>query len=105
MNYTDRETPFTRIIEHKHFEFGQQEKTVISEEYSREWHTGDEAYYPINDNKNNAIYDKYERLTKKHTCIIFGGRLGEYKYYNMDEIIKKSLYAIKCELQLINNLI
>lgn len=97
VNYTDRDTPWTRIIEHKWFEFGKNEKgddlpnTVISKEYSSEWKIGDEPYYPINDGKNNKLYLKYRELAEKETKTIFGGRLGEYKYYDMDQIIEKAL--------------
>lgn len=87
VNYTEREVPYTRIIEHKHFEYGQQEKTVITREYSSEWKEGDEPYYPVNNERNNELYLKYKELANKEEKIIFGGRLGEYKYYNMDEII------------------
>ncbi|MBR5343245.1 MAG: UDP-galactopyranose mutase [Oscillospiraceae bacterium] len=91
VNYTDRETPFTRIIEHKHFEFGTQPKTVISREYSAEWQPGDEPYYPVNDEKNNAHYEQYRALAGLETNIIFGGRLGEYRYYDMDAVIAAAL--------------
>lgn len=94
VNYTDRETPWTRIIEHKWFEFGKDKtgnnlpKTVISREYSSEWKQGDEPYYPINDEKNNKLYQKYKELADKEEKVIFGGRLGEYKYYDMDAVIE-----------------
>ena len=97
VNYTDRETPWTRIIEHKWFEFGKDEndndlpKTVISREYSSEWKPGDEPYYPVNDEKNNALYEKYKALADKEDKVIFGGRLAEYKYYDMDQVIDKAL--------------
>lgn len=91
INYTDVETPYTRIIEHKHFEFGSQLVTVITKEYSSEWENGSEPYYPINDTKNFALYEKYKKLASKETNIIFGGRLSEYKYYNMDDIIGQIL--------------
>ena len=91
VNYTDRETPYTRIIEHKHFEFGTQPKTVISREYSSEWKVGDEPYYPVNDEKNKSLYEKYRALAEKETHVIFGGRLGEYKYYDMDAVIERAL--------------
>ena len=97
MNYTDRETPWTRIIEHKWFEFGKDadgkelEKTVISKEYSLEWKPGDEPYYPVNDEKNNELYHKYKTLADKEEKVIFGGRLGEYKYYDMDKVIEVAL--------------
>src|SRR5699024_550488 len=80
VNYTDREVPYTRIIEHKHFEFGTQEKTVISREYSSEWSVGMEPYYPVNDEKNNALFAEYKKLAEKEENVIFGGRLGDYKY-------------------------
>lgn len=91
VNYTDAETPFTRIIEHKFFEFGTQPKTVISREYSSEWKRGDEPYYPVNDEKNNILYQKYKSLAEKEDKIVFGGRLGEYKYYDMDKVIESAL--------------
>lgn len=91
VNYTDGETPFTRIIEHKFFEFGTQPKTVISREYSSEWKVGDEPYYPVNDEKNGALYEKYRQLALDEGNIIFGGRLGEYKYYDMDKVIESAL--------------
>ncbi|MBM6860487.1 hypothetical protein H9X78_08330 [Clostridium saudiense] len=95
VNYTDRNTPYTRIIEHKHFEFGTQQKTIISKEYSREWKLGDEPYYPINDDKNNNLYEKYKLHADKESNVIFGGRLGEYKYYDMDEVIETALNKAK----------
>ena len=91
VNYTDAEVPYTRIIEHKHFEFGKQEKTVISREYSSEWKPGIEPYYPINDERNTALYAKYKELADKETNVIFGGRLGHYKYYDMDKVIASAL--------------
>ena len=91
VNYTDRETPFTRIIEHKWFEFGTQPKTVISREYSSEWKPGDEPYYPVNDDKNGKLYAQYKSLAQKEKNVIFGGRLGEYKYYDMDAVIASAL--------------
>ena len=97
VNYTDRDTPYTRIIEHKHFEFGARPKTVISKEYSREWKLGDEPYYPINDEKNNVIYEKYKALADQEKKVIFGGRLGEYKYYDMDKIVAVALERCKKE--------
>ena len=95
VNYTEREIPYTRIIEHKHFEFGKQEKTVITKEYPSEWKEGDEPYYPVNDEKNNKLYEKYKEIAEKETNIIFGGRLGEYKYYDMDKVIEKVLGDLK----------
>ncbi|MBR2801456.1 MAG: UDP-galactopyranose mutase [Erysipelotrichaceae bacterium] len=97
VNYTDRETPWTRIIEHKWFEFGKDDngndlpKTVISREYSSEWKPGDEPYYPVNDEKNSMLYAKYKELAEKEEKVIFGGRLGEYKYYDMDQVIAAAL--------------
>ena len=93
VNYTDRETPYTRIIEHKHFVFGTQPKTVISREYSVEWRVGDEPYYPVNDEKNDVLYKKYRALAEKEPNVIFGGRLGEYRYYDMDNVILSALNA------------
>lgn len=91
VNYTDDETPYTRIIEHKHFEFGQQKKTVISREYSAEWKLGDEPYYPVNDEKNERLLAGYKELADAEDHVIFGGRLGEYKYYDMDTVIAAAL--------------
>ena len=91
VNYTDRETPWTRIIEHKWFEFGTQPKTVISREYSSEWKHGDEPYYPVNDEKNSKLYAAYKKLADAEQKVIFGGRLGEYKYYDMDAVIGAAL--------------
>ena len=104
VNYTDAETPYTRIIEHKWFTFGKDEqgndlpKTVISREYSSEWHPGDEPYYPVNDEKNSARYEKYKALAEREDKVIFGGRLGEYKYYDMDAVIAAALAAAKAVL-------
>ena len=98
VNYTDAETPYTRIIEHKWFEFGTQEKTVISKEYSSEWKKGDEPYYPVNDEKNGNLYAQYKELADKEDKVIFGGRLGEYKYYDMDAVIASALDMCKKEL-------
>lgn len=91
VNYTDRETPYTRVIEHKHFEFGTQKKTVISREYSTDWKEGMEPYYPVNDARNQELYQKYAALAEKEEKVIFGGRLGEYKYYDMDKVIEAAL--------------
>lgn len=88
VNYTDFETPYTRIIEHKFFEFGTQEKTIITKEYPADWKIGDEPYYPVNDDKNSKLYEKYVELAKKETKVIFGGRLAQYKYYDMDDVIE-----------------
>ena len=104
VNYTDRETPWTRIIEHKWFEFGKDAqgndlpKTVISREFSSEWKPGDEPYYPVNDEKNGALYAQYKALAEKESKVIFGGRLGEYKYYDMDAVIASALELCKREL-------
>ena len=95
VNYTDAQTPWTRIIEHKWFEFGTQPKTVISREYSSEWKLGDEPYYPVNDEKNGALYAEYKKLGDAETKVIFGGRLGEYKYYDMDAVITAALAKVK----------
>jgi UDP-galactopyranose mutase len=91
INYTDAKTPYTRIIEHKYFEFGTQPKTVITKEYPLEWKEGREVYYPINDEKNNTLYEKYKLLADKEKNIIFGGRLAEYKYYDMHQVVEKAL--------------
>ena len=104
VNYTDAETPWTRIIEHKWFEFGKDEngqelpKTVISREYSSEWKPGDEPYYPVNDEKNGKLYEEYKKLAEKENDVIFGGRLGEYKYYDMDAVIAAALDMSEREL-------
>ena len=105
VNYTDRETPWTRIIEHKWFEFGKDDrgcdlpKTIISREYSSEWKPGDEPYYPVNDETNGALYLKYKALADKEDHVLFGGRLGEYKYYDMDQVIDAALTMAKKEFQ------
>ena len=98
VNYTDRETPYTRIIEHKHFEFGTQPKTVITREYPVTWQEGMEPYYPVNDEKNGALYGQYKELAEKEPKVIFGGRLGEYKYYDMDAVIASALDMCEREL-------
>ena len=104
VNYTDRETPWTRIIEHKWFTFGKDEdgndlpKTVISREFSSEWKPGDEPYYPVNDEANSSLYNKYKELAQKESKVIFGGRLGEYKYYDMDAVVASALSMVKREL-------
>lgn len=95
INYTDRDTPYTRIIEHKHFNFSDVKGTIITKEYPDEWNIDKEAYYPINDEKNNLLYQKYKKLANKEEKIIFGGRLGEYKYYNMDQVIDSALKLTK----------
>ena len=99
VNYTDREPPYTRIIEHKFFEFGTQPKTVISREYSSEWHPGDEPYYPVNDEVNNRRYQAYKALAEREEKVIFGGRLGEYRYYDMDAVLRAALDLGKKELE------
>lgn len=98
VNYTEREVPYTRIIEHKHFEFGKQEKTVISREYSSEWSVGMEPYYPVNNEQNNTLFEKYRELAEKESNVIFGGRLGNYKYYDMDKVIEAALEMCQKEL-------
>ena len=95
VNYTSKNVPYTRIIEHKHFEFGKQEKTVISREYSSKWKIGDEPYYPVNDEKNNELFKKYNELAMNEKNVIFGGRLGQYKYYDMHVVIKEAINMIK----------
>lgn len=105
VNYTDRETPWTRIIEHKWFEFGKDAdendipKTMISREYSSEWKPGDEPYYPVNDEKNGNLFQQYKKLASKEDKVIFGGRLGEYKYYDMDKTIEVAIKKVKEELK------
>ena len=98
VNYTEKDVPFTRIIEHKHFEFGKQEKTVISREYPSEWTVGMEPYYPVNNVQNNDLYEKYKKLGEKEPNVIFGGRLGSYKYYDMDKVIEAALQLCEKEL-------
>jgi len=98
VNYTDAETPYTRVIEHKHFVYGNQPKTVISKEYSAEWKPGDEPYYPVNDQRNNALYAQYRKLADKENNVIFGGRLGEYKYYDMDKVILAAWAAVDAQI-------
>lgn len=98
VNYTDYETPYTRIIEHKHFEFGTQPKTVITKEYPQQWVRGEEPYYPMNDEKNNALYQKYRELAEKESGVIFGGRLGQYQYYDMDDVIESALNCVRAEI-------
>ena len=99
VNYTDSETPYTRIIEHKWFEFGDDlPKTVISKEYSLEWNRGDEPYYPVNDKRNSELYARYKELAEKEVNVIFGGRLGEYRYYDMDQVAEVALKMCEREL-------
>ena len=100
INYTDIEIPYTRIIEHKHFEFGTQPTTIISREYSTEWEAGKEPYYPINDGYNNSLYQRYKRLAEERNDVIFGGRLGDYRYYDMDKVIESALEASTKEFHL-----
>ena len=97
MNFTDSETPYTRSIEHKHFEFGTQSVTYVSWEYSSEWQRGDEPYYPVNDEKNETLRDQYMTLAKKSENVIFGGRLAEYRYYDMDKTVASALAAVRRE--------
>lgn len=99
VNYTAREVPYTRIIEHKHFEFGKQDHTIISREYSSEWKKGDEPYYPVNNARNNALYEEYRKLAESETRVHFGGRLGAYKYYDMDKVIAAALAFCDDELK------
>ncbi|MDO4475400.1 MAG: UDP-galactopyranose mutase [Lachnospiraceae bacterium] len=98
VNYTEREVPYTRIIEHKHFEFGKQPVTIISREYSTEWKPGMEPYYPVNDDANMKLYEEYKALAQQESRVIFGGRLGDYKYYNMDQVIEQALATASKEL-------
>ena len=95
VNYTDREVPYTRINEHKHIEFGKQPVTIISKEYSSEWHKGDEPYYPVNNEKNDSLYERYCQLAESEKNVIFGGRLGSYKYYDMDKVIEAALKKVE----------
>ena len=94
VNYTEREVPYTRIIEHKHFEFGKQTHTVITKEYPQNWEKGDEPYYPINNERNNGLFAQYKELAQKHSNVIFGGRLGNYQYYDMDKVISAALETV-----------
>lgn len=98
VNYTEYEIPYTRIIEHKHFEYGNQPKTIITKEYPAKWNKGDEPYYPINNERNNEMYSKYKELADKETNVIFGGRLAEYKYYDMHNVIDQALKCVEKEL-------
>lgn len=99
VNYTEYDVPYTRIIEHKHFEYGNQERTVITKEYPAKWNKGDEPYYPINDDKNNELYKKYNELADKEENIIFGGRLAQYKYYDMHHVIEQALDCVRAEFK------
>ena len=98
VNYTEREVPYTRIIEHKHFAFGTQPTTIISREYSSEWKKGDEPYYPVNNDKNDSLYAQYRAMADREERVIFGGRLGSYKYYDMDKVIAAALELCGKEL-------
>ena len=98
VNYTDAETPYTRIIEHKHFEFGTQPKTIITKEHSKTWEKGDEPYYPVNNDRNNHLYKSYKKLADEQGNVIFGGRLGHYRYYDMHQVIGAALQCVKNEL-------
>ncbi|MCM1054524.1 MAG: UDP-galactopyranose mutase [Bacteroides sp.] len=100
INYTSAEIPYTRIIEHKHFEYGTQPKTVISREYSEEWRPGSEPYYPVNDQKNNMLFEQYQELARSRPDVIFGGRLGQYKYYDMDKVVRAALDTVNTILKL-----
>ena len=102
VNSTDAETPYTRVIEHKHFEFGDQPKTVISREYSAEWKPGDEPYYPVNDEANNTLYARYKAMADAEPHVVFGGRLGEYKYYDMDKVIESALNCFLVQQDKVN---
>ncbi|MEG0963714.1 MAG: UDP-galactopyranose mutase, partial [Lachnospiraceae bacterium] len=97
VNYTEYEIPYTRIIEHKHFEYGTQPKTVITKEYPKNWSKGDEPYYPMNDEKNAALYQAYSKLAANEGNVIFGGRLGQYKYYDMDDTVEAALKCVQAE--------
>ena len=99
INYTHREIPYTRIIEHKHFEFGTGKGTVITREYPSAWEKGQEPYYPVNDEKNMALYDRYRGLAEAEENVIFGGRLGQYRYYDMDKVIAEALKMVENEQQ------
>lgn len=98
VNYTEREVPYTRIIEHKHFEFGTQEKTIITREYPADWKPGDEPYYPVNDARNTALYEQYAELAKQEGKVVFAGRLGGYKYYDMDKAVAAAFDVVRAEL-------
>ena len=95
VNYTEYEIPYTRIIEHKHFEYGTQPKTIITREYPKTWEKGDEPYYPMNDEKNMSLYARYAELAQKEGKVIFGGRLGGYKYYDMDDTVEAALKCVR----------
>jgi UDP-galactopyranose mutase len=97
VNYTEREVPYTRIIEHKHFEYGTQPDTIITREYPATWQRGDEPYYPVNDERNSALYAAYAQLAEQEKNVLFGGRLGQYKYYDMDKVIAEALQMAEAE--------
>ena len=99
INYTERDIPYTRIIEHKHFEFGKGDGTIITREYPADWHPGDEPYYPINNERNNSLYNKYKELAEKEKNVLFGGRLGQYKYYDMDKVIEAAWQMCDAECE------
>ncbi|MBD5549249.1 MAG: UDP-galactopyranose mutase [Lachnospiraceae bacterium] len=99
INYTEREIPYTRVIEHKHFDFGKGEGTVITREYPAEWKPGDEPYYPVNDERNNGLFAEYQKMAQKEKNVLFGGRLGQYRYYDMDKVIEAALEMVKEELK------
>jgi len=98
VNYTERQIPYTRIIEHKHFEFGKQPDTVITKEYPADWKKGDEPYYPVNNDRNNELFAKYQEMAKKEKNVLFGGRLGQYRYYDMDKVIEAALEMVASEV-------
>ena len=98
VNYTEREVPWTRVIEHKHFEYGTQPKTVVTREYPADWAPGDEPYYPLNNEKNEALYAQYKELAEQEGSVVFAGRLGGYKYYDMDKCIAAAFDLVKAEL-------
>ena len=99
VNYTEYDIPYTRIIEHKHFEYGNQKKTVITKEYPKQWEVGSDPYYPINDDKNGKLYEKYKEKADKEKNIIFGGRLAEYRYYDMHHVIEQALHCVEKVVQ------
>ena len=99
VNYTDRDVPYTRIIEHKHFQFGKQPMTIISRDYSQEWKPGLEPYYPVNDEENGRLLQQYKELAAKTPNVFFGGRLGDYQYYNMDQVVENAILFAQQELK------
>ena len=100
MNFTDREAPYTRSIEHKHFQFGEQPHTIVTREYSLAWKPGQEPYYPVNDSKNQRIYECYSQLAEREKSVVFCGRLAQYRYYNMDQVIEAALNRVAVEPEL-----